>query len=630
MPHKFIALSCENPHKRDMSQPVTPNTIERVSSFIRAPWTLLVLGWVAASLILGGAAGEAARREATAELERQAEAGAAMHAAVLRSELEKQRAIPVILAEDPDVANLLATPDRRAANRVDRKLERLAIQTRAAVIYVLDAEGLTLASSNWRASNSFVGSRYDFRPYFINAMRDSRGEFYALGTRSGRPGLYLSRRVDADDGAPLGVVVLKLEFDALEAEWRRSGEPAWVADPGGVVLVTSVPEWRFRATGRMDEQKRRLSLTDLTLRPDALAPLPFETPEGDHPRLVRAAVDEGRVQTWMHSETGTATPGWTLHLLTPERGAIGAAVAGARGVALLMTSLLAVAAALLLRRRRQAIARARAEEEGRLELERRIHERTHELHDANLALNRQIEERRRAEAARELLRDELVQASKLAALGQIVASVAHEINQPVAAIWTQADNAVLLLERNETDKARDALRRIGDLTRRIGAITQDLRLFSRKSASTIGEIRLEDAIQGGLQLTRGRLEEGGVSLERNGDGDVMILADQFRLEQVIVNLIKNAAEAMEGQGDARLNLTVERQGERVRLIFADNGPGVAPEVASQLFTPFVTTRANGLGLGLVICRDIIASFGGELDLIPSARGATFVALLKAA
>ncbi len=604
--------------------------IERSSSFIWRPWALLSLGWLTAGLVLAGLAGEAARRDATQELARQATTGAALHAAVLRSELEKQRAIPVVLAEDPDVAALLARPADQAAKAVDRKLERLAGQTRAAVIYVLDAQGLTLASSNWRAPTSFVGVRYDFRPYFINAMRDGQGEFYALGTRSGRPGLYLSRRLDAADGRPLGVVVLKVEFDALEAQWRSSDEPAWVADPGGVVLVASVPEWRFRAIGPMDEARRRLSLTDLTLRPGALAPLPFQTPPGDRPRLVRAAVGEARPQTWMHAQTDTATPGWTLHLLTPERGAVGTAVATARGLALLSVSLLALVVGVLLRRRRLAVLRARAEEEGRLELERRIRERTHELHEANQALNRQIEERRRAEAARELLRDELVQASKLAALGQIVAGVAHEINQPVAAIWTYADTAVTLVERRETDKALDALRRIGDLTRRIGAITQDLRLFSRKAAPNIDEIRLEDAIQGGLQLTRGRLEEGGIRLERIGSGEIKVHADQFRLEQVIVNLIKNAAEAMEGQADPQLVLTVERRGERVRLIIADNGPGLAPEVARQLFTPFVTTRSNGLGLGLVICRDIIASFGGELDLAPSDRGATFVAALRPA
>lgn len=617
-------------HNTAMTRPRFRRIIERLSTIELRPWILLGLGWLVASAVLAGVAGEAARRDAVGELERQATAGAALHAAVLRSELDKQRAIPIVLAGDPDVAALLTHPGARTAAGVDRKLERLATQTRAAVIYVLDAEGLTLASSNWRTPTSFVGSRYEFRPYFINAMRDAQGEFYALGTRSGRPGLYLSRRVDAADGTPLGVVVLKVEFDALEAEWRGSGEPAWVADPGGVVLVSSIPDWRFRATEPMDERRRRLSLTDLTLSPGALTPLPFQTPDGDRPRLVRTAVGDGRPQTWMHSETGTATPGWTLHLLTPERGAVGTAVAGARGLALLMTSLLALGVAVLLRRRHLARAKARAEEEGRLELERRIHERTRELHDANLALNRQIEERRRAEAARELLRDELVQASKLAALGQIVASVAHEINQPVAAIWTHADTAVLLLERGQTDTARDALRRIGDLTRRIGAITQDLRLFARKAAPTIDEIRLEDAIQGALQLTRGRLEERNVALERIGDGEVKVHADQFRLEQVIVNLVKNAAEALEGQDDARLTLTVERRGERVRLIFADNGPGVAPEVASQLFTPFVTTRANGLGLGLVICRDIVASFGGELDLVPAKRGATFVAVLKAA
>src|SRR5690606_15248725 len=125
-------------------------------------------------------------------------------------------------------------------------------------------------ASNWRLPTSFVAAQYGFRPYFINAMRSGRAEFFALGTVSGRPGLYLARRVDATDGAPLGVVVVKVEFDALEAEWRASGEPAYVVDPGGVVLVTSVPDWRFRTTEPLDERRRRLTLTDQTLSPEAL------------------------------------------------------------------------------------------------------------------------------------------------------------------------------------------------------------------------------------------------------------------------------------------------------------------------------------------------------------------------
>ena len=599
----------------------------------RRQWVALATAWVALAVVVALIAGEAARRSAEDELARQAEAAAVLHAAVLRSELEKHRSLPVALASDPDIAALLGAASDAGNGPVNAKLENLAQQTRASAIYVIDAGGRTRAASNWRLPTSFVGADYAFRPYFINAMRDGQAEFFALGTVSRRPGLYLARRVEASNGAPRGVVVVKVEFGALEQEWRASGEPAYVVDDNGVVLITSVPDWRFRTIQPLNAQRRRLTLTDQTLRPEALHPLPFRTPTDDRPRPVRA-FDMNGERHWMHAAVATDTPGWTLHLLAPSRGAVDAAVASARALAALIVTVLAGLVAMLMRRRQQALSRARADERSRQELERRIDDRTHELRDANAALSRQIDERRRAEAARELLRDELVQASKLAALGQIVASVAHEINQPVAAIQTQAETAAVLLDRGDPANARQALSRIGDLTQRIGAITEGLRTFSRKTDPKIGVVRLEDAIDGALLLTRGRLDEGGVALIREGDADIPVRADRFRLEQVIVNLIKNAAEALEGRPDARLTLRVERSGSgeaaRVRLIVADNGPGVPTPVRAQLFTPFVTTRDNGLGLGLVICRDLIAGFGGELDLADSVDGATFVATLRIA
>lgn len=592
-------------------------------------WPALIAGWALIVAMVAFGVGETARRDVTQELARQAEASAALHAAVLRSELEKHRSLPAALVGDPDIATLLSNQPRPNSAVVNHRLEELARQTRAAAIYVIGSDGMTRAASNWRLPTSFVGADYGFRQYFINAMRDGQAEFFALGTVSRRPGLYLARRIDRLDGRALGVVVVKVEFTALEAEWRASGEPAFVVDPGGVVLVTSNPTWRFRTTKPLDEGRRRLTLTDQTLEPEALRPLPFVTPPGDRPRLMRMAVD-GTDQTWMHAAVPTATPNWTLHLLSPVRGAIDAAVTTARTLAALILVVLGGVIAFLLRRRQQALAKTRAEEAARLDLERRIDERTRELRDANTALSRQIHERRRAETARELLRDELVQASKLAALGQIVASVAHEINQPVAAIQTQAETAGLLLDRQEAEKARSALSRIGDLTQRIGAITENLRLFSRKADPKIGAVRLEDAIHGALLLIRGRLDEGGVDLISEGDADVMVRADQFRLEQVIVNLIKNAAEAMQGRDQPRLLLRVTRDSDRIRLMISDNGPGVPPAVRAQLFTPFVTTRANGLGLGLVICRDLVAGFGGELNLIEQDEGAAFVATLRIA
>jgi len=591
-------------------------------------WIWLILAWLIVSTAAAYGAGETARRDAEAELGRQSEVAAALHAAVLRSELEKHRSLPLALAADPEIAQVLAGKTS-AAEAIDRKLEELAEQTRAAVIYVIDARGKTRAASNWRLPTSFVGADYGFRPYFTGAMRKGAAEFFALGTVSGRPGLYLARRVNDADGQAVGVVVVKVEFDALEAEWRASGEPAYVVDPGGVILITSAPEWRFRTLKPLDSVSRQLTLADQTLGHEALAPLPFATPDADRPSLIKAPLG-GEDREWMHSRADTATPGWTLHLLTPTRGTIETAVANARALAALILTLIFGVGAVLLRRRQQGAARDRAAAAARIELERRIAERTQDLSDANLALNRQIEERQLAEAAREALRDELVQAGKLAALGQIAAGVAHEINQPVAAIRTQAETAVAYLERDQASKAARPLQRIGDLTERIGAITQELRAFSRKAEPKLEAVQLPQAIDGALLLLGGRLRQQGVRLVRDKAENLAVLGDRFRLEQVIVNLMQNAMEAMEGEPSPVITLSIQPRGSEVDLIIADNGPGVAADIRDQLFTPFVTDKPNGLGLGLVICRDIVAGFGGELTLRPSPAGAAFVITLKAA
>ncbi|WP_374276136.1 ATP-binding protein [Brevundimonas sp.] len=600
----------------------------RVARSERSAWIVLIGAWLASTVAAMWLAGAAAERDSRAELARQAEAAADLHAAVLRSELEKHRSLPVALAGDPDIAHLLAGGGAGETEAINGKLETLATQTRAAVIYVIGADGVTRAASNWRLSTSFVGADYGFRPYFVDGMARGEAEFFALGTVSGRPGLYLSRRVEGSGGQALGVVVVKVEFDALEAEWRASGEPAYVVDPGGVVLITSEPDWRFRTLEPLDDRRRRLTLTDQTLAPEDLRPLPFETPDAA-PALIEVAVG-GEAQRWMYARTGTATPGWTLHLLAPTRGAIKGAASSARAVAALAVALLAVGAALMLRRRQQQAVRAREDERRREELERRIDERTRELREANQALNAEMEERRRAEASRELLRDELVQAGKLAALGQIVAGVAHEINQPVAAIRTQAEIAETYVGRAEGDKARGALSRISDLTQRIGAITQELRAFSRKSEPGLQSVRMAEAVDGALLLLGGRLREGGVQLVRTGGRDIRVTADRFRLEQVIVNLVQNACQALEGLPDPRIMIAVSRDGESILLSIADNGPGVSSEMRERLFTPFTTSRPAGLGLGLVICRDIVAGFGGELSLADSDEGAVFVVRLKAA
>lgn len=600
----------------------------------RWPWGVLITAWLVIAVGAALVAGEIARSQAQGDLARQAQAGAVLHAAVLRAELEKHRSLPLVLAQNPEAITLLTTPEPARADLVDHKLERLANQTRAAAIYLLDTHGVARAASNWRLPTSFVGQDYGFRPYFIRAMATGGAEFFALGTVSGRPGLYLAQRMADTNGRIVGVAVVKVEFDGLEADWRGSGEPAYVADPSGVVLITSVPDWRFRTIAPMTQAQRRQVLTGQTLGHDALAPLPFRTPE-TRPGMVSTSAG-GAVKSWMAASAGTATPGWTLHLLSPAGSAVLVAVTNARAVAALVATLLMVVVAVLLRRRQLAEAQGRAEEAARADLERRIDERTIELRAANDELNLQIDERKRAEASREMLRDELVQANKLAILGQIAAGVAHEINQPVAAIRTNADTALAYLDRIDERGARQTIARIATLTGRIGSITDELRAFSRKTASMPTAVSPEEAIDGALVLLTGRLRQSQIVTHRAPASGLRVVADLVRLEQVILNLVQNAVEALDEAGTAepRLNLSVVATPDGVDIIIADNGPGLASEVANALFTPFLTTKATGLGLGLVICRDIIAGFGGELNLPPARSdggpGATFIISLKAA
>lgn len=592
-----------------------------------AQWRLFIAIWLVIAVVAIVASGAFARRDAMATARRQATTASALHTAVLRSELERHRSLPMVLAQDPDLARLLARPTSEATTRLNLKFEALAREVRAAAIYALDANGKTLAASNWRLPTSFVGSDYRFRPYYFEAMRDGQATFFALGTVSGRPGLYLSRRVDDPAGRALGVIVAKVEFDALEAEWRASGEPTYVTDADGVVLVTTVPAWRFRTVSPLSAEQRNRFAATQTAGAIVPASLPFEA-EGR--AIVRTSAD---VPQDLYAVASDALPdiGWRLTLLDPAGEAISRAVTGARWLAALSIALLAALTGILLRRRQRAAARAVEAEQGRVELERQISVRTAELRSTNALLNREIEERRRLESVRQDLQDDLIQANKLATLGQIAAGVAHEINQPIAAIRIHADSASLQLQREDHAGALRSLTSIDHLTERVGAITDELRAFSRKTRSETVAVGVDGAIDGAILLVAGRLREKGVALDRRrAPAGLSVLAERNRLEQVVLNILQNAIEALDGTPDPAIALGVTVKGKHVTIRVSDNGPGVAASVQSKLFTPFTTSKRDGLGLGLVISRDIVAAFGGELSLEPSPVGARFVIRLAKA
>ncbi len=594
----------------------------------RARTIVIAAVLVAAALLAGVAisfAGSIAARGAYDQLRADGRSSAALHTALLRSELEKFRLVPLALADDPQTRSVLLSGDEPFVTTFDERLERLNGNIKSAAIYLIRSDGRTVAASNFKQPLSFVGSNYGFRAYFRQALRTGGFEQFALGTVSRLPGLYIARRVS--DGRALGVVVLKVEFDQLEAEWRQSGMPAYVTDPRGIVIITSVPQWRFLTTRPIDPAQRALLRKTLDFGDAPLTLLPISA--GKHSGIVTVS-SGGKPDDFVETIVPTGKAGWQLHLLTPVGGRVRDASTTARFAAAAAILLIALIVGGIIRRQRRRTERARKEAADRAALEAEVEARTSDLRNANRKLGQEIAERKAGEAKLQQARDQLVQANKLASLGQITAGVAHEIAQPVAAIRTYADNGKLLIDQERTKDAAHNLERIVAMTDRIGTITGELRGFARKARGTLSALVIGEVIDGALLLLRDRIERQQVAVSTNGDVSARVSAERVRLEQVLMNLLVNAFDAMDKSGGDRIRFDIRRSGRWVDVDLHDNGPGLTAEAEASLFKPFNTTKDQGLGLGLTISLDIMRELGGDLTRIPSSEGACFRLRLKRA
>jgi two-component system C4-dicarboxylate transport sensor histidine kinase DctB len=486
---------------------------------------------------------------------------------------------------------------------MNEKFEGLSNGTRVGVIYLIDAGGRAIAASNWRTPTSFVGLDYSFRPYYSQTTQTGAAEYFAMGTVSHRPGLYLARRV----GDGLGIIVIKVEFDAVEADWVGDHTPVLVTDPQGIVMLSDHADWRFRTLAPIAQAARIGLRASLQFGDAPLDPLPLQRQGNDLVRLGNVAYVEAALPV--------PTTDWTLNLYAAVQPALGRAEAGASLIAGLAVLVAMVPAGIFLRRRHRALERRAFEEATRAELERQVAARTQDLTTVNDKLSTEMDERRRADQQRQQLQDELAQANRLAILGQISASVAHEINQPVAAIRAYADNASVFIDRGDSRAARENLGLIAALTERVGSITGQLRNFSRRATHSQGLVSVNAAIDGALLLTGHRIRRQGVEVTRHGpEGEPAVSGDPVRLEQVLVNLLQNALDAVAEKATPAITISVCADPDTVQIEVEDNGGGIAPEILAQLFTPFVTSKPAGLGLGLVISSDIVKDFGGTMSV----------------
>ncbi|MBC3348990.1 sensor histidine kinase [Pseudomonas sp. SWRI196] len=534
-----------------------------------------------------------------------------LYVANLLGTLHRYEVLPQILGELPALRATLLTPDDGIIQgNANRLLKNISAQTGAEVMYLMDPTGKTLAASNWDKHDSFVGRNFAFRPYYIEAMAGRLGRFFGLGTTSAKRGYFFAAAV-RDLEKVIGVLVVKVDLDHTESLWGKTPEQLLVTDHNGVVILTSRQEWRFRSTRPFNDEERN-SIS-------AVQPYPTRDP-----KPLNLDANAWLIQTQSIEETG-----WSVSILAPrtliDRPVRTVVVIG--GAALLVLMLLL---GLMMQRRRHYLDRIAFEGKARQELEGRVAERTSDLEGLNRRLKQEVLEREQAQQELVRAQDDLVQAGKLSALGTMSASISHELNQPLAAIRSYAENAEILLDHQRTEDARGNLKLISELTGRMASIIAHLRAFARRDRHAPESVALQPALDDALALLAKRRRSMEVELIRDLPAATLwVEAGETRLRQVLGNLLANALDALTEKGPPRkLWLSAEATETGVNLYIRDNGPGFCMEALGRAGEPFYTTktRTQGLGLGLAICDTLMRAFGGELSFANHKEGGALITL----
>ncbi|GAB2852326.1 ATP-binding protein [Pseudoduganella ginsengisoli] len=564
---------------------------------------LTSLAIIAALLLVAGAYALGALR-ARADLLEQGGRQLELMAPDLQSAIDKYETLPFVLGFQPDLAEAIAHPgDAAIIARLNRTLQTIQRQSQVGAIYLMDRSGLTLGSSNWDQPTTFVGKNFSYRPYFSEAQRGRPGLFYGIGTATAEAGYFIAQPVyrDSTDGGPVaGVVAVKISLADFEQTWRSSEHTIALADRHGVIFLSNQPDWRYRSLRPLDKGAQQELAQTQQYAGQHIASLPQPLPE-------YAVRPVGKL-------------GWQLMLFPSQVRVQRAALLSAAGMALLLACGGALWWALHQRRRRleeQKESRAALRQAAR-DLELRIAERTAQLQATNSDLEGKYAKLQQTEHMLRTTQNELVQAGKLAMLGQMAAGITHELNQPLAAIRAFADNARTFLARGRPEQADANLGHISDASARMGAIISQLKGFARKDEA-ITQVNLARSVQASALLVDNDFKRRGVALETGdiGGNSITVAGDAVRIEQVLINLLRNALDAVAGMEESHpraVTVTLARADGWAEVRISDTGPGIPEQVAAHLFEPFYTTKPSGqgLGLGLAISSSIVQAMNGQL------------------
>ncbi|MES0827385.1 sensor histidine kinase [Ruegeria sp. SCP11] len=503
----------------------------------------------------------------------------------VNGELERFSHLTYVLSQDSFV---IGTAEGESTGTLNRRLEDFAAQAGLDAIYLMDEDGITISASNYREISSFVGQNYAFRPYFQTAMSGAQGRFYAIGATTGLPGYFIANVVLDAAAAPTGVIAIKIDFSSLQDSWRNSGEQVLLANEDGVVLLASDPDWQYRALVPLSEQQQERIKQARQFPGQMLDPLDWtELPE-----------NQARIsgEKRLHLAATDLPHGWSLHYFASDDRAVARSWLVTFVFVLLAGAVFIVLQLQKNRRVRAALARSEQEEA--------------QLRQANERLAVEIEDRKTAERRLKRTQGELERASRLAALGQLSASVTHELGQPIAAMR----NHLVAAEIGSSDETK-LTQKIGGLVDRMEGITRQLRFFARSESEAFGDVDLGASVNAVLALVAPNVEQTNVNISLSAPADpVIVRGIALRIEQVITNLLRNAIDATDGTDAPEIDIVVTTSDNEAILEIQDNGHGLGDATLAELQEPFVTTRESGrgMGLGLAISASIVKDHNGTM------------------
>lgn len=536
-----------------------------------------------------------AQRASEAALRTQLDQSLILTARAVETEIARFGSLPAIAAEDARIRAAVAAPQYAAnVDEANRYLAKIGALSGASLLFLMNTEGVTIAASNYLTDLNLVGRNFSFRPYFKAAMQGQNGRYYAIGTTTGEPGYFLSTSVTV--GTARGVLVVKVDMTPLQATWSRAGLATAIVDQDGVVFLTGAREWLYRPTQPLPAQTlarirdaRTYNGVEL-VEAKAILTAPDRAQSANGPMLIRARP--------------LTDDGWTLMTGAPIAPVTATATLSAFGAALL--ALLATGLAKIAHQRRQLVA-LRLRQNALLET--RVAERTRDL-------AHEVQARRQTEAELRAAQEGLIHSEKMAALGRMSAAIVHEISQPLAAMEATLGAAEIALPAGQ-DKTQARISTVRGLVRRMQRTTKHLKSFSRKEQGELSLINIAQTVENAMEITAPRANAVGITPHfAPPEPALFIRAGAIRMEQVLVNLLLNALDAVQGCDAPQITISAQSDGTSTTLSVADTGTGIAPADLPRVAEPFFSTKitGEGLGLGLSISQAIVQEFGGQIEI----------------